>query len=460
VSGPSQSFFEGGLRTLTSDPDQAPKPLSGRKQEPPQRKRRWYAQVDSEVYGPYDEIEIAQMAEQNKILRDDQVCAEGGSTWIEAANDPVLNRLFRKQSNVALDFAPPIRSKKRRSWAGTIVSVLTLLIGIWVAWPYYAVFALMQAVRDGDVSALERRVDWNSLRQALRGDLNARLLQNLSGKAKANDSSDAMATGIAAMLGPAVINQMIDGYVTPQAVATLSRNDGSPGPTNVDESASNFGKSFHQIRSVQWDQVKYAFFSGGPLTFRLDIQPRTDPPPQRPMSLEFNWNGDWKLTRLLLPPDALDPTSAYAATIKNRGSVSDPKTNSTKASTPSELAPIELNLLSKRFREADYKASANLQAAILFDLAIKNQTNKPIRAFDGVVTFTDLLDNEVLSTKLAINDLVGAGATVSWTGSINYNQFMDSHQRLRNEAQANLKVNFSIGKVLYTDGSTKQYDDR
>jgi len=442
---------------LSSNSDQSPKPLSGRgtsAAEPPQRKRRWYTQVDSEVYGPYDEIEIARMAKQSQILRDDQVCAEGGSTWIEAANDPILNPLFRKLSNVTLDSAPPIRSKKRRSWTGTIVSALTLLIVIWVAWPYYAVFALMQAVHDGDVSALEKRVDWNSLRQALRGDLNARLLQNLSGKAKTNDSSGAMATGFAAMLGPAVINQMIDGYVTPQAVETLSRNDGSAGSANVDESASNFGKSFRQIRRVQWDQVKYAFFSGGPLTFRLDILPPNDPPLHNPVSLEFNWGGDWKLTRLLLPPDAFDPTSASAAVIKNSSSVSNPKPNSTKASTSSERPPIELTLLSKRFREADYKASSDFQAAILFELAIKNQTDKPIRAFDGVVTFSDLLDNEVLSSKLAINDLIGAGSTVNWNGSIKYNQFMDSHQRFRNEAQANLKVDFSVGKVLYADNSS------
>jgi hypothetical protein len=416
-------------------------------------------QVDSEVYGPYNKNEIAQMAEQGEILRDDYVYAEGGSAWIKAANDPILNPLFRKQSNLARDTKPPVRSKRRRRWTGKIVGILALLIIAWVAWPYYAVFTLMAAVHDGDVSTLEKRVDWNSLRQALRGDLNAQLLQTLSGKAKGSDSSDAMATGIAAMLGPAVINQMIDGYVTAQAVATLSRNESASGPPNATASASNFDKSFRQIRRVQWDQVKYAFFSGGPTSFRLDILPPNDPPQHSPLSLEFNWVGDWKLTRLILPPDAFDSTSTSAAS-RSRGPASDANKTSVKASMPSEPPPIVLTLLSKRFRDADYKASSDFQAAILFDLAIKNQTGKPIRAFDGVVTFTDLLDNEVLSSKLAINDPIGAGASVNWNGSIKYNQFTDSHQRLRNEAESNLKVNFTIRKVLYADGSTKQYDDQ
>ncbi|MCA6113117.1 DUF2939 domain-containing protein [Bradyrhizobium cenepequi] len=66
-------------------------------------------------------------------------------------------------------------------WRALVVAVC-LLIVCWFAWPYYAVLSLMQAARDGDLSTLERRVDWNSLRQALRGDLNARLLQRMNGK--------------------------------------------------------------------------------------------------------------------------------------------------------------------------------------------------------------------------------------------------------------------------------------
>jgi hypothetical protein len=38
-------------------------------------------------------------------------------------------------------------------------------------------------------------------------------------------SDDAMAKGVAALLGPAVINNMVDGYVTPQGIAAMVKNE-------------------------------------------------------------------------------------------------------------------------------------------------------------------------------------------------------------------------------------------
>lgn len=128
-----------------------------------------------------------------------------------------------------------------------------------------------------------------------------------------------MATGFAALVGPAVVNQMIDGYVTPQAIAALARNENvKPG-----DAAPNIDKTVRQIGQVQWDQVKYAFFSGGPLTFRLDILPPNDPQLQGPASLEFSWNGDWRLVRVTLPPDALGPDSSSASRLLNRTAIAN-----------------------------------------------------------------------------------------------------------------------------------------
>jgi hypothetical protein len=83
--------------------------------------------------------------------------------------------------------------------------------------------------------------------------------------------------------------------------------------------------------------------------------------------------------------------------------------------------------------------------------------SKDIRAFDGVLTFTDLLDNAILSSKIAINEPLKAGSVLSWRGGIKYNQFMDEHQRLRNEQQKNLKIRFMTRKILFADGTSKEY---
>jgi hypothetical protein len=257
----------------------------------PPRRQRWFVDVDSKTYGPYDESTIAQMVEGGQIMRNDLVVREGASDWVEGAKEPALGRLFRSKSA-----EPPIRRKRR--WTSKLVLAGCFAITlVWIAWPYYAVFSLIQAVKDGDASTLERRVDWNGVRQALRGDLNAQLLQKLR---KKGESNDAMATGLATLLGPAVINQMIDSYVTPQAIATLRRSDvaakAKDEPPAIDKSAS-------LLHQANWNHVRYAFFSGSPLAFRIDILPPNDPPLQNPVRLDFSWNGDWKLSRITLPDE-------------------------------------------------------------------------------------------------------------------------------------------------------------
>ena len=94
------------------------------------------------------------------------------------------------------------------------------------------------ALRDGDVSALEARVAWDSVRQGLRGDLNAMLLQKINADAATDKSSGAaFGTGLAVMLGPVVVDRTVDSYVTPQAVAAARRaaknDDASSDAENV-----------------------------------------------------------------------------------------------------------------------------------------------------------------------------------------------------------------------------------
>ena len=79
--------------------------------------------------------------------------------------------------------------------------------------------------------------------------------------------------------------------------------------------------------------------------------------------------------------------------------------NSTKFSVSSESVknekapePIQFSLLKKGFSDREYGG------AIIFKMLVENKTDKNIRAFDGVLSFMDLLDNEIYSAPLAIND--------------------------------------------------------
>jgi tetratricopeptide (TPR) repeat protein len=192
---------------------------------------------------------------------------------------------------------------KRRTKIVLILAGLVVAVG-WLAWPYYALYDLITAVKNGDAVALEERVAWDSVRQGLRGDLSAFLLQKLSADAKArnNDAGAALGAGLAAAFGPAIINQLIDSYVTPQTISTLIRTGKPSVPIGGTPTADTSGEQKHQ---PDLKLVRFAFFSGGPFTFKVEIAPEGGSV-QKELGLLFKWSGDWKLTRIILPADAMD----------------------------------------------------------------------------------------------------------------------------------------------------------
>jgi hypothetical protein len=142
------------------------------------------------------------------------------------------------------------------------------------------------------------------------------------------------------------------------------------------------------------------------------------------------------------------------------GGTSDDKAAAQPVTIPSpptrEAQPLTVALTKKGFSPEDIQNGV-YEADITFTLQFKNSTNKDIRAFDGLITFTDLLGNTILASKVEINERVAKGQTLEWPGAIEYNQFKDSHQRLRSEPRENLKVSFLAHKVLFADGTTKEY---
>lgn len=127
------------------------------------------------------------------------------------------------------------------------------------------------------------------------------------------------------------------------------------------------------------------------------------------------------------------------------------------APKPTQPAPLALTLTSKGFKSANPRNN-DYEDDITLVLLVKNLTEKDIRAFDGALIFTDLLDNEIMRIHLAINEPIQADSSVVWEGGIQYNQFFESHKRLRAEAQQNIKTVFMPKKVLFSDGSVNNYD--
>ncbi|HET7306222.1 MAG TPA: hypothetical protein VFK24_00180 [Gammaproteobacteria bacterium] len=153
--------------------------------------------------------------------------------------------------------------------------------------------------------------------------------------------------------------------------------------------------------------------------------------------------------------DGLQQNFASALDVSSHN---EPKRDSnTTVSKPAVPQPVSVTLITKGFRPHDYQ-SGRIEDAITFTLSFKNRTKKDIRAFGGVVTFSDLLGNKILDLHLAINDPVNAGTTMNWDGYITYNSLDDAQRTLRAAKVRNMNVVFSAKKVLFGDGTSKRFE--
>ena len=67
--------------------------------------------------------------------------------------------------------------------------------------------------------------------------------------------------------------------------------------------------------------------------------------------------------------------------------------------------------------------------------------------------FADLFGSEIYKVGLTISDPVRAGGKGSWSGTIDYNQFIDEHRELRNAALQDMKVEWLPAAIIFSDGS-------
>jgi hypothetical protein len=257
---------------------------------------KWYVYVDNKTYGPYSGHDIRRMVENGQITDLDLVRPENGEAWGQAKDDPILRTLFQRKKS-ASKASHRVGSRSRIRVA--VISLLALVGVGWLAWPYYALYDLWSALREGDTARLENRIAWDSLREGLRGDLNALFLQKMRAEAETGNAGGA---GLAMLLAPAIINQVLDGYLTPQVIGNLIRT-GKPQHIGTETNREDGSLDSNQF---SLKQIRYAFFSGGPLRFKVEVvPPETDQPVQGTLTLLFRWNGDWRLTRVILPADVL-----------------------------------------------------------------------------------------------------------------------------------------------------------
>jgi len=191
----------------------------------------------------------------------------------------------------------PVPVKKPRRWLRRL-GWLCLVALFWCGWAGYALYDLSSSLNNEDAVGLERRIDWVPVREGLREDLRVMLGSRRPGE-PAPDS---------------VVNPL----TTQRSIVALIRS------TRLND--RGWEMEARPGRGVDLLRIRYAFFSGGPFAFRVDLRPDSDSV-KRPLVLLFRWSGDWRLIRAFLPGDAFGNTA------------SAPSPTATPSPSPSASAP-------------------------------------------------------------------------------------------------------------------------
>lgn len=199
---------------------------------------------------------------------------------------------------------------------GAAVAAVILFLGAYGVSPLLAANALKSAAQAGDADKLQRLVDFPAVRESLKGQLNALVMQSIQSDPDLKDNPFA---GFAVVMAPALVNQAIESYVTadglstmmaanrPAAVAPGATPPAAPKPSAPTTSAARFEHRYKDLDT-------YVITSVSP----------DDPNTQFSFVLHRRGLFGWRLTRIELPkallsgpagvtPEAAAPTPAAPA---------------------------------------------------------------------------------------------------------------------------------------------------
>ena len=112
-------------------------------------------------------------------------------------------------------------SRTRRFAMVTAVAVLALAAAALYASPYWTLRTLHTAVQDQDATTVAKHVDFPALREDLKGQLLLKMQRDMATRPGVESQP---LSGLGQMFAMGLVNQMVDGLVSPTGVALALKN--------------------------------------------------------------------------------------------------------------------------------------------------------------------------------------------------------------------------------------------
>lgn len=92
-----------------------------------------------------------------------------------------------------------------------------------------------------------------------------------------------------------------------------------------------------------------------------------------------------------------------------------------------------------------------------FSFKVFNKTSKDIKGVQGILTVKDLFGVDIMSSALDFTgEDIEANGSINVSGmGLDINQFMDDHIKLYNTDYSDLKFEYEVTAIVYTDGTTE-----
>ncbi|MDA7787878.1 DUF2939 domain-containing protein [Sphingomonadaceae bacterium] len=177
-----------------------------------------------------------------------------------------------------------------------IIALALLFVALGAGWyfasPGYSMMQLRDAAVEGDTEALEERVDFPAVRQTLKDDLKTRLATEIG-------SDDEGALGSAFAM--ALIDPMIDGFITPEAVAGLVEKGEMLSPASGEAGGGDAsGNAAEEEQAPEWVIEREGFSR---FTARPKSRESGEVAPDAP-GLIFERDGlGWRLVEIEIPEE-------------------------------------------------------------------------------------------------------------------------------------------------------------
>ena len=113
-------------------------------------------------------------------------------------------------------------STMKRKGVWLLAAVFLAAAGWFIYAPYHAVYRMREAAANRDPVALARYINFPSVRESLKANVNAKLLSEMSEKSKDNPFA------VGAAFAMALVGPIVDAMVTPEALAMMMQGETPP----------------------------------------------------------------------------------------------------------------------------------------------------------------------------------------------------------------------------------------